>query len=170
MNRLLDRMVLGSLGGLVGSGCMTFLRSAAQHAGVIERAVPQAVEESLAGEGVLPRPPDPVVHHVVDQLLHLGYGLAWGGAFGLVPRGRAGLGAGLLFGAGLWGMAALLVLPALDAVPPLTRRDPRSVAVDVAAHLVFGVATALVRLQLEAQPDHMPVRGRGPRAEASRTG
>jgi hypothetical protein len=164
------KLAYGGLGGAIGAACMTALRMAARRRGMIQKTVSQAAEEWLArrtGAHVLN---EPVVHHVADQALHWGYGAALGAAYGLVARGRraSGLGGGALFGAATWVVGSWLLMPLLGVKRPAWRKNVAENAVDLGAHLLFGVTTALAVDQLSRQPGH----GRTPESvrRALRTG
>jgi hypothetical protein len=74
------------------------------------------------------------------QLVHWGYGTAWGGVRGLL--GGLGLGCGaatLVHLAAVWG-AALVMLPALDLTEPATEWPPKQLGVDLLHHAVYAGA------------------------------
>lgn len=128
---------------VIGAACMTVVRSAARHAGLIERTVPQAIEERL-----FPREPDePSAHRAWEQVLHLGYGAAMGTAYGFAAgkRVRSSAGSALALGVGAWLLGAAVVVPLIGAGRGLWDRSAKENAVDLFAHLVFGAATELVR-------------------------
>jgi hypothetical protein len=80
---------------------------------------------------------------LVNNITHWGYGIAGGGAYGLVVgslrRPRVWFGAP--FGAGVWG-SSYVVLPAAGLYRPIWEYDRRTLANDLGAHLVYGLATA----------------------------
>jgi uncharacterized membrane protein len=86
---------------------------------------------------------------------HFGYGAAWGTAYGLAARRPT---SGVGFGAAVWGVS-LGLLPALRLAPPVWRQDPRSVAPDLAFHVVYGVATAEADRALRAPAAPRTARG-----------
>ena len=51
MSKVIVRLVYGALSGSVAAACMTVVRSAARRRGMIEKTVPQVVEESIARTG-----------------------------------------------------------------------------------------------------------------------
>jgi hypothetical protein len=154
----------GAVGGIYGAAAMTVLRLAAQRAGLIDKMVPQVIEEALIG-----RPHhqenDEGAHEVLNQLLHLGYGAAWGAAAGplLAGRKRPGLWAGSVLGLGLWGIGLALLLPRHRAFTPGGwQASLGAQLVNATAHLLFGTA-----VQLTTQE---PVSGQlAPRAGITRT-
>jgi hypothetical protein len=78
-----------------------------------------------------------------SNLVHWGYGSAWGGARGLL--GAAGLSGPAAtaahFGA-VWGSEQVM-LPALRVAPPLTEWGLNEVAIDALHHLVYAGGTGI---------------------------
>ena len=78
-----------------------------------------------------------------SNLVHWGYGTAWGGARGFL--GAAGLSGPAAtaahFGA-VWGSEQVM-LPALGVAPPLTEWGAKEVAIDVLHHIVYVGATGM---------------------------
>jgi uncharacterized membrane protein YagU involved in acid resistance len=138
---------------------MTPLRIAARRAGLIEKTVPQVIEEAIADRLGLGYDAGPEKHHLIDQLLHVLYGAKLGALYRLAARrarrGRV-LGMGALLGTATWIFGGAVVIPLLRAARPLWRARPREELVNLAAHLVFGIATALVADELPKQPHHRP--------------
>jgi hypothetical protein len=157
-------LVTGALAGAVAAHPMTVLRMAARRAGWIDQGVPQAVEATLL-DGVAPDAP--LAHHALEQALHMGMGAALGALDSALWRATSMPTAarGALIGGGSFLFTTLALLPALGAGRPLWRSDAREIAVNLAAHLLFGLSTALVTEELAGQPD----RGRR-RSGARRTG
>lgn len=154
MNRT-QSIVYGGLGGVAGAGCMTFARSLGYRAGLFERTVPQAIEEALADQTGHALPRGPLVHHLADQLLHMGYAAALGAAYGAVaPAPRRPFRAGLAVGLGAWLAGSWLLVPLTGAARPAWKRSAGENLVDLAAHLLFGLTTTHVRDQFLAQPGH----------------
>ena len=76
-----------------------------------------------------------------SNLVHWGYGTAWGGARGLVAAaGLSGPGATAVHLGMLWGSEQVM-LPALKAAPPLTEWGAKEIAVDALHHMVYAAAT-----------------------------
>ena len=81
--------------------------------------------------------------NLVNNVMHWGYGIAWGAAFGILagsarsPRSRWGP----PFGATVW-LSGYAVLPATGLYEPLWKYDVGTLAKDLAHHLVYGTATA----------------------------
>src|ERR671917_1314957 len=76
-----------------------------------------------------------------SNLVHWGYGTAWGGARGLIAAaGLGGPAATAAHLAAVWGSEQVM-LPALDVAPPLTEWGAQEVAIDAFHHLVYAAAT-----------------------------
>jgi hypothetical protein len=164
MSKLLVRVIYGALSGSLAAACMTVIRMAARRRGVIEKTVPQVAEEWLSERSGLGRNAHPMLHHLSDQVLHLGYGAALGVGYALAARARSrhGIGGGLAYGLATWFGGSWLLLPLLRAKQAAWRKAPSENGVDLLAHLVFGAATAIVAGELSVQSD------RGPSSERSR--
>ena len=164
MPKLFVRIIYGAVSGSLAAACMTLIRMAARRRGIIEKTVPQAAEEWLAQRAGLGRSAHPVLHHLTDQVMHIGYGAVLGAGYALAARGRARsvVAPGLAYGIGAWLAGSWLLLPLLRAKQAAWLKRPSENAVDLLAHLVFGAATALVSAELAAQPD------RGPSSDWSR--
>jgi uncharacterized membrane protein YagU involved in acid resistance len=151
-------LINGALAGAVGAACMTPVRLGARRLGLVEKTTPQVIEEALSARLGLARQSDPEVHHVLDHLLHAGFGATMGVLYA-VPTGRTRArttSAGLLFGVASWLLGAGVVVPALRAHRPFWRAAPVENLVNLAAHLVFGLTTALVIEEMSGQTDHRP--------------
>jgi hypothetical protein len=85
----------------------------------------------------------PAHARLVNNVMHWGYGIANGVQYALVagrlrtPRVRYGL----PFGAAVWG-SDYVILPILKLYEPIWKYDPKTLADDLGAHLVYGLATA----------------------------
>ena len=80
---------------------------------------------------------------LTTNVMHWAYGLTWGTLYGLVA-GSARLPclrSGLVFGAAVWG-TDYVGLPLAKVYKPLWEYDAATLAKDLSAHLVYGVATA----------------------------
>jgi hypothetical protein len=80
---------------------------------------------------------------LVNNIMHWGYGIANGAAYGVLagslrtPR----VWYGIPFGAGVWG-SGYVVLPAAKLYEPIWKYDRQTLAKDLSAHLVYGLTTA----------------------------
>lgn len=85
-------------------------------------------------------------------VVHYGFGALMGGLYGGVAEysdaAKAGLGTG--FGTALFAGADLVAVPALHLSPPLKEFPVKTLATPLAAHLVYGVTTELLRRGLRA--------------------
>ena len=80
---------------------------------------------------------------LVNNVTHWAFGMAAGAQYGVIagslraPRIRSGL----PLGAAVWG-SGYVVLPAMKLYEPIWKYDVRTLAKDLTAHLVYGLATA----------------------------
>ncbi len=152
-------ILLGAIGGAYGAGAMSVFRLAMYRAGVIDKMVPQVMQEWIRERSGAEAPEgSPTSHHIVDQVLHLGYGVALGAMCGpvLARRGRKGLWFGASLGLGLWAVAALGIFPILRVARPAWRSRVGENATNIAAHLVYGLAVQLLTEEPPRQPDRRP--------------
>ncbi|MFL6057421.1 MAG: hypothetical protein ACJ732_00765 [Rubrobacteraceae bacterium] len=140
---------LGDLAAAVGKGLF------AGAAGTVAMTVSSTIEMKLRG-----RPPSSAPARAAAKLLgvkavderaearfsnivHWGYGTAWGGVRGLLAAaGLSGPAATAAHLAAVWG-AEQVMLPALDVAPPLTEWGAEEVAIDAFHHLVYVGATGV---------------------------
>jgi hypothetical protein len=140
-------VLAGAVGGLYGAAAMSVGRLALHRAGLIDKMVPQVVEEWMSDRLNTDPPGGQAGHHVADQLLHLGYGASLGALAGPMLSGRnarGGLWRGTAFGLASWAFGMLALVPALRAARRGWRAGPLENATNIAAHLVFGWAIQLV--------------------------
>ena len=140
-------VLAGAVGGLYGAAAMSVLRLALHRAGLIDKMVPQVVEEWISDRLNTDPPGGQAGHHVADQLLHLGYGASLGALAGPMLSGRerrGGLWRGTAFGLASWAFGMLVLVPALRVARPAWRAGPLENATNIAAHLVFGWAIQLL--------------------------
>jgi hypothetical protein len=94
-------------------------------------------------EGVFQIELPPGSARLVNNVTHWGYGILSGAAYGIVaeslPEPRVVY--GLPFGATVWG-SSYVVLPAAGLYEPIWKYDVKTLAKDLSAHLVYGLATA----------------------------
>jgi hypothetical protein len=94
-------------------------------------------------EGVFQTNLPPTRAPLVNNVTHWAYGIVNGAQYGVVagslpePRIRYGL----PFGATVWG-SGYVILPAAKLYEPIWRYDLKTLANDLSAHLVYGLATA----------------------------
>jgi hypothetical protein len=78
-----------------------------------------------------------------SNLVHWGYGTAWGGARGLLAAtGLSGPAATAAHLGAVWGSEQVM-LPTLGVAPPLTKWGAKEVAIDALHHLVYAGATGI---------------------------
>lgn len=96
-------------------------------------------------EGLLQRELKPQAARLVTNLVHWGYGITWGAAYGIVAGStkRARATGGLLFGPIVWS-TAYLVLPPTGIYKPMREYDAKTLWKDASAHLAYGVGTAAI--------------------------
>jgi hypothetical protein len=78
---------------------------------------------------------------LTSNIMHWGYGLSWGGLFGLLAGSRPRLLAGPPFGALVWS-SSYVVLPRTGLYKPIWEYDLSTLWQDLSAHLTYGSATA----------------------------
>src|SRR5689334_2759670 len=103
---------------------------------------PAQVGKRLA-EGLFRVELPPTSARLVNNLTHWGYGIVNGGLYGLIaeslPTPRVTY--GLPFGAAVWA-SGYVILPATKLYEPIWKYDPKTLAKDLSAHLVYGLTTA----------------------------
>ncbi|MDP9479106.1 MAG: hypothetical protein M3R38_26070 [Actinomycetota bacterium] len=122
-------------------------------AGTAAMTVSSTLEMKLRGRGASSAPADaaskvlgvePVDEEAqarFSNLVHWGYGTAWGGVRGLVAAaGLSGTRATAVHLGVVWGSEQVM-LPALEVAPPLTQWGAKEIAVDALHHLVYAAAT-----------------------------
>ena len=147
------RIVRGVLGGALGESAMTIVRLAARRLGLVEAMVPQSAEARVTEASGVEPPGGRIGHQATAEVLHHGYGAAFGALMALAARdpGDGVVGRGLVFGAGVWLLSMLGVVPVLGLAPPPWRARGSVNAVNGASHLIYGLATALVVAELTRQ-------------------
>ena len=155
MNPTLRRTVHGALAGAIGAACMTAVRMLARRAKLIDQMVPQAVEAWAKHRLPVSAPALPsqrALHHVADQILHLGYGCTAGAIYGaaLAKHGlRVGRVAG--FGTAVWLFGSFVLRPGLRIMRPEWKAKPRESAVNLATHALYAGVLGLLSDEFEKQ-------------------
>lgn len=142
----------GAIGGAAGAACMTVLRMGARRAGLIDVTTPQATRQRMAAW--LGRDADrPESRQLLDSLLHAGVGVTGGALHGALVGDdrRPGLLGGALFGLGVWAVGLGIVASQLGIARSPRRATRAETLVNVAAHVLYGTATALVAGELADQ-------------------
>jgi Protein of unknown function (DUF1440) len=103
-------------------------------------------------EGVFGVTLPPTRARLVNNVMHWGFGIVNGAQYGIVaeslpsPRIRYGL----PFGAAVWA-SGYVILPAAKLYKPIWEYDCKTLADDLSAHLVYGLATATALCSLSRQ-------------------
>ncbi|MDB5416870.1 MAG: hypothetical protein JWP50_289 [Phenylobacterium sp.] len=141
MSTMASRAVQGAAAGVAGTVAMTL--------------VMQGLHRRLPSEERYPLPPREITERVGRSLAptdraglpdaslnaHLAYGAAVGALLGLGAR-RPGLGIGAAYGVFVWAASYFGWVPALGVLAPATAHPARRNMLMIAAHLVWGGATA----------------------------
>ena len=154
-----ETLVLGVTAAMVASNLMTVFRMFARRQGMIEKTVPQAMEEWLQDRSGVKIAKSPVAHHVTDQVLHMGYAAGLGVLDGYLedkevnPYAR-----GVAMGVGTWLFAGFVLLPALGVSKGAWKTDRNENIVNLGAHLLFGLGTALLTNEMVKQNERGPAK------------
>jgi hypothetical protein len=94
-------------------------------------------------EGLFDLKLPPTSARLVNNVTHWAFGMSAGAQYGIVAGSlhRPRILYGLPFGAAVWG-SGYVVLPAAKLYQPIWKYDAKTLAKDLSAHLVYGVATA----------------------------
>jgi hypothetical protein len=156
---LARRVIYGAVGGLYGAGAMTAMRLGTRRAGIIHKMVPRAVEEWVTHRVEAEPPGGSPGHFVTDQLLHLAYGVTWGGLAACTLFGgsrRRHLGTGAAFGLGLWAIGSPALLPLLGVARPAWKSSVAENVTNIAAHVLFGLTVQVLTEEAARQGKRRP--------------
>jgi hypothetical protein len=130
----------GLFAGVVGTAAMTV--SSTLEMKIRDRPASNAPAEAAAKVlGVEPKGEEERARF--SNLVHWGYGTAWGVARGLADAaGLEGTRATAVHFGAVWGSEQIM-LPALGVAPPFWRWGTKEVAIDALHHLVYAGATSL---------------------------
>ena len=94
-------------------------------------------------EGLFQTELPPSRARLVNNAMHWAYGIFNGAQYGIVAGSlqRPRVGYGLAFGASVWA-GDYVILPAAKLYEPIWEYDRKTLADDLSAHLVYGLATA----------------------------
>ena len=136
----------GIFAGVGGTAAMTISSTIEMKA----RGRPASSTPALAAAKVLGvEPVDEEAKARFSNLVHWGYGSAWGGARGLLAAaGLSGPAATAVHLGAVWGSEQVM-LPALGVTPPLTEWGVKEVAIDALHHLVYAGATGVAYALLD---------------------
>lgn len=136
----------GLFAGVAGTAAMTV--SSSLEAKLRDRGASSAPADA-AGKVLGIQPRDEAGEQRFSNVVHWSYGTSWGAVRGLLDAaGIDGGGAVVAHFAAIWG-ASQVMLPALDAAPPLWESQPKEVAIDMLHHAVYAAATGLAFAALE---------------------
>jgi uncharacterized membrane protein YagU involved in acid resistance len=151
----------GVAAGLVGTAVMTGYQLAVAKARgrPLDTPVPRTWADAPAPAQVVKKAAQAVGHgrdvkkrHVplITNLMHWGYGIWWGTAYGIAARslGSNPLAAGPLLGVGVWTSSYAELVP-LGIYKKPWEYPPEELALDLSYHLVYGVAVAAAYRALE---------------------
>lgn len=107
-----------------------------------EAPAPAQVGRRLV-EGLFQIKLPPSLAPLVNNVTHWGYGILGGAQYGIVAGSlsKPRIGYGIPFGATIWA-SGYVVLPAAGLYKPIWEYDRRTLAKDLSAHLMYGLATA----------------------------
>ncbi len=116
-----------------------------------EAPAPAQVGKRLV-EGLFDLELPPTRVPLVNNVMHWAYGMLNGAQYGIVAESlrRPRIGYGLAFGATVWG-TDYVILPAAKLYQPIWKYDLKTLANDLSAHLVYGLATATALRLLSRQ-------------------
>ncbi len=91
---------------------------------------------------------------LVNDVMHWSYGLFWAAQYAIVASSlgaRPGPRSGIAFGAIVWA-SDYVVLPLAKVYKPIWEYDAKTLADDLSAHLLYGVATATTFRLVSSRP------------------
>lgn len=147
MQRDVQAILDGALGGAVGTVGMSGLMLAADKAGLMGEHPPDKIAgAALDAIGVHDR--DEETQDAVAVVLHLGFGMGCGAIFGVLHRRLPfrvpAVLHGMLFASLIWATSYEGWVPALGIMPPASRDRPDRPRVMFAVHLVYGALLGAV--------------------------
>jgi hypothetical protein len=149
---LRGRLARGGAAGLLATAPMTLVIVAGRQTRLLRTPPPAQINARVIAK--LPPPPGSATKLRPPWLIgHFGYGMACEAAYALLrpwlpQRPRP---AGLCFGALVWTVSYLGLMPALELYPWPDEDAPPRLAVMVAAHAFFGVTLAAAAQRLHPE-------------------
>src|SRR5215208_1718261 len=147
---VMQTLARGALAGLAATVPMTVVIGAGRAAGLSRTPPPVEITENAAEQAG--EEPDRQSPEFQASWLaaHAGYGAACGVIFSAIRPvlPRSDLAAGLLFGAAVWGVSYIKLMPSLNLYPSAEDDSNQRQAVMIAAHAIFGTALATVEDRL----------------------
>jgi hypothetical protein len=146
LTALADTIGRGLVAGFAGTAAMTV--SSTLEMKLRGRAASTAPADATAKVLGIERFRDDAAKARFSNLVHWGYGSAWGVVHGLLRlAGLPPAKATAAHLAAVWGNEAVM-LPVLDVAPPFWTWGVEEVAIDVWHHVVYATATAVAYVQL----------------------
>jgi uncharacterized membrane protein YagU involved in acid resistance len=146
----MEILARGALAGLVATVPMTAVIGAGRAAGLMGTPPPAEITENIAEQAGQDPDRQSPEFQTAWLAAHVGYGAACGAIYSairpLLPR--SDLIAGLLFGAAVWGVSYISLMPSLNLYPSTEDDSNQRQAVMIAAHAVYGTALASVEHRL----------------------
>jgi putative membrane protein len=138
-------LLFGATAGAMGTMAMSALLAAARLPGLMGPLPPRRVTKRIAERSGADRALSGPAFEASWAAAHVGYGAACGALYALARRAfpASPVSAGLVFGGLVWGGSYLGLLPALGIYGGPEEEEPATTATMIAAHAVYGVATAL---------------------------
>ena len=141
VTRVANTIGKGLVAGFAGTAAMTVSSTLEQH--LRRRAASTAPADATAKVLGIERFTDDGAKNRFSNLVHWGYGTAWGVVRGLLATaGLRPAAATLAHGAAVWGNEQVM-LPALDVAPPAYMWPREEIAIDAFHHLVYVTATGV---------------------------
>jgi uncharacterized membrane protein YagU involved in acid resistance len=149
----MNDLAAGAVAGFVGTAPMTVVmeglrRLLPEHEQypLPPREITEETAHKAGADGSLNEP----LLKALTAAAHFGYGAAVGCGYGALARYLPGPTAckGMTYGLAVWAGSYLGLVPALGLLAPATEHPPRRTALMIAAHLVWGAATALLAERL----------------------
>ncbi|WP_061294015.1 DUF6789 family protein [Herbidospora cretacea] len=142
------KLSAGAVGGLLATGAMSVVMLAGRGMGLMDEQPPKRVVRALL-PGSRHRPKQG--ERPLALLAHFGFGAVAGSAFALATR-RASPSAGAAYGLAMWLASYQGWVPALGALPPVSRDQPGRQFVMAAGHVVYGVTLSSTLNRLGPRP------------------
>jgi hypothetical protein len=146
----MEPLARGALAGLVATVPMTAVIGAGRAAGLMGTPPPVEITENIAEQAGQDPDRQSPEFQTAWLAAHVGYGTACGAIFSAIRPvlPRSDLVAGLLFGAAVWGVSYISLMPSLNLYPSAEDDSNQRQAVMIAAHAAYGTALASVEHRL----------------------
>jgi hypothetical protein len=151
----------GLVAGAIGTAAMTLSSTAEAR---LRKREPSTVPAAAARKLLGLEPLEPEAAGKLSTVVHWGYGTSWGTVRGVFAMlGMSGPVAAVAHFTAVWG-SELVMLPALDVVPPIRKWSRKDLAIDIVHHLVYVTATNVAYTTLNRAHHHHRPRRAGARA------